>query len=226
MKKLVLILLLANLLAAAFFMGKAYWPQTASDKTASMNVERLSLRSQSATPAPKEAPPVAAPSPTPVPVPVAEAMCVEWRGLVPEEFARVREQLKALVGEKVMSFTEVPLSTRRWVIFPPLPSAQSAEAKLAELAAAGVKDVFVVKNGEWQNAISLGLYANDESAGRRVREVEAKGVFGTRVEVLPRKGTEYYFVIRSEDPDALKSLSEIRQAYPNSQQSRVACPTS
>jgi hypothetical protein len=159
-------------------------------------------------------------------LPVAEALCVEWRGLNPEEFARVREQLKALVGEQVMSFTEVPLNTRRWVIFPPLPSAQSAAAKLAELAAAGVQDAFVVKNGDWQNAISLGLYANDEAAGRRVREVEAKGVLGTRVEVLPRQGTEYFFVIRSEDPDALKSLAGIRQAYPNSQQSRVACPTS
>jgi hypothetical protein len=222
LKKLVGILLLANLLLAAFFVGRAYWPQAAAEKTASMNVDRLSLRSQSAPPEPKDTPPPAVASP----VPVVEALCVEWRGLNPEEFARVREQLKALVGEQVMSFTEVPLNTRRWVIFPPLPSAQSAAAKLAELAAAGVQDAFVVKNGDWQNAISLGLYANDEAAGRRVREVEAKGVLGTRVEVLPRQGTEYFFVIRSEDPDALKSLAGIRQAYPNSQQSRVACPTS
>jgi hypothetical protein len=222
LKKLVGILLLANLLVAAFFMGSAYWPQAAAEKTASMNVDRLSLRSQSAPPEPKGTPPPAVASP----VPVAEALCVEWRGLNPEEFARVREQLKALVGEQVMSFAEVPLNTRRWVIFPPLPSAQSAAAKLAELAAAGVQDAFVVKNGDWRNAISLGLYANDEAAGRRVREVEAKGVLGTRVEVLPRQGTEYYFMIRSEDPDALKSLAGIRQSYPNSQQSRVACPTS
>ncbi|MGB9128925.1 MAG: hypothetical protein WCB97_04690 [Thiobacillus sp.] len=214
-------LLLANVLTAAYFVGSGYWPQEASEKTMPMNVDRLSLRSQFASPAPKETPP-----PTePAPMPVAEALCLEWRGLNPEEFTRVREQLKALVGEQVMSFTEVPLNTRRWLIFPPLPSAQSAEAKLRELAAAGVQDAFVVKDGVWKNAISLGLYANDEATGRRVREVEAKGVLGTRVEVLPRQGTEYYFVIRSEDPDALKSLSEIRQAYPNSQQTRVACPS-
>ena len=221
MKKLFWILLLANLLVAAFFMGRAYWPQAASEKTVPLNVDRLSLRSQSAPPAPKEIPSPAAPTP----VPVAETLCLEWRGLNQEEFARVREQLKALVGEQVMSFTEMPLNTRRWVIFPPLPSAQSAEAKLRELVAAEVQDAFVVKDGAWKNAISLGLYANDEAAGRRVREVEAKGVFGTRVESLPRQGTDYYFVIRSEDPDALKSLSEIRQAYPNSQQSRLACPS-
>ena len=223
MKKLFWILVLANLLVAAFFMGRAYWPQASSEKTIPLNVDRLSLRSQSAPPAPKETPPPSVPKTTSIPA--AEALCLEWRGLNLEEFARVREQLKALVGEQVMSFTEVPLNTRRWVIFPPLPSAQSAEAKLRELAAAGVQDAFVMKDGAWKNAISLGLYANDEAAGRRVREVEAKGVFGTRVESLPRQGTDFYFMIRSEDPDALKSLSEIRQAYPNSQQSRVACPS-
>lgn len=221
MKKLVWTLLLANVLAAAYFVGSGYWPQEASEKTMPMNVDRLSLRRQSAPPAPKEMPP-----PTEsAPMPVAEALCLEWRGLNPEEYTRVREQLKALVGEQVMSFTGVPLNTRRWLIFPPLPSAQSAEAKLRELAAAGVQDAFVVKDGVWKNAISLGLYANDEATGRRIREVEAKGVLGTRVEVLPRQGTEFYFVIRSEDPDALKSLGEIRQAYPNSQQTRVACPS-
>ena len=140
-----------------------------------------------------------------------------------DEFSLVREQLKALAGERVMSFTEVPLNTRIWVIFPPLPTAQAAAAKLNELAAAGVKDAFVVKDAAWRNAISLGLYANAEAAERRVREVEDKGVLGTQVEVLPRKGTDFYFVIRSEDADALKSLDAIKQAYPNSQQSRVAC---
>ena len=139
--------------------------------------------------------------------------------------ALAREQLKALAGERVMSFTEVPLNTRRWVIFPPLPSSGAAAAKLNELTAAGVRDAFVVRDGAWRNAISLGLFANDEAASRRVSELESKGVLGTRVEVLPRQGTDYYFVIRSEDPDALKSLSGIRQAYPNSQQSRVACPS-
>lgn len=213
MKWLAWSLLLLNLAVAGWFVSRDYWPREATTQHAAMNVDRLSLRSPTA-PAPA----------APVPV-VAEAFCVEWRGLNPEEFVQVREQLKSLTGQRVMSFTEVPLNTRRWVIFPPLPSAESAESKLKELTAAGVQDAFVVKDADWRNAISLGLFANDEAAGRRVRELESKGVLGTRVEVLPRQGTGFYFVIRSEDPDALKSLGEIRQAHPNSQQSRVACPS-
>jgi hypothetical protein len=217
MKWMTWALLVANLAVAGIFVGRAYWPQTDSDHAVPMNVDRLRLRSQSGSDAKEEAPPARGAK--------AEALCVEWRGLGRDEFEKARDQLKAMTGERVMSFTEVPINTRQWVIFPPLPSPESAAAKLNELEAAGVKDAFVVKDDPWRNAISLGLYANDEAARRRVREVEDKGVLGTRVEVQPRQGTDYYFVIRSEDPDALKSLSDIKQAYPNSRQSRVACPS-
>lgn len=215
MKAIAWILLVANLAVAGFFIGRDYWPVTPSDQTVPLNVDRLSLRSQSG--AVSKAPPPDRSEP--------ETLCVEWRGLSPEEFVQAREQLKALAGERVMSFAEVPLEMRHWVIFPPLPSPESAAAKLDELVAAGLGDAFVVKEGIWLNAISLGLFTSDEAARRRVLEVEEKGVLGTRVELLPRQGTEFYFVIRSEDPEALKSLSGIKQTFPNSQQSRVACPS-
>lgn len=219
MKWIALALLALNLAVAGFFVGRSHWPQPATGQNAPMNVDRLSLRSQwRSAPAPTE-------TPAPPRAAAAAAFCIEWRGLTQDELSQVREQLKSMAGERVMSFIEVPLSTRRWVIFPPLPSAESAAAKLNELTAAGVQDAFVVKDAPWRNAISLGLYANEDVAGRRVRELEGKGVLGTRVEVMPRQGTAFYFVIRSEDPDALKSLSGIKQAYPNSQQSRVACPS-
>jgi hypothetical protein len=216
MKWLTWALLLVNLGVAGFFIGSPYWPQTASDQNVPLNVDRLSLRSQSAS--------VATDVPASRMAKVAsKALCVEWRGLSRDEFPPVREQLKAMAGARVMSFSEIPLNTRNWVIFPPLPSPQSAAEKLNELAAAGVKDAFVVKDVAWRNAISLGLYANAEAADRRVRELESKGVLGTRVELLPRKGTDFYYVIRSEDADALKDLDAIKQAYPNSELSRVAC---
>lgn len=214
MKWITWTLLVTNLAVAAYFVGQGHWANTPG-QTAPLNVDRLSLRSQAEVASKGAAPLRGAPA----------ALCVEWRGLSPGEFAHAREQLKALAGRRVMSFTEVPLETRHWVIFPPLPSPESAAAKLDELLATGLGDAFVIRDGAWRNGISLGLYASDEAARRRVLEVEDKGVLGTRVELLPRQGTGFYFVIRSEDPEALKSLSGIKQAYPNSQQSRMACPS-
>lgn len=213
MKRIAWALLAANLLAAAFFLGQLYLAQSDSDKTLSINAERLSLRSHSS------------PAPKPLPPKQEAALCVAWRGLTLAEFDLAREQLKAMINEQVMSFTEVPEKTLRWVIFPSLPSEQSANAKLRELEAVGIKDAAVVKEGVWQHAISLGQYDQDEAADKRVRELESRGILGTRIELLPQPDTTFYFVIRSEDRDVLKGLSAIKQAYPNSQQSRVACPS-
>lgn len=206
-------LLVANLTVAAFFVIWNPWPRAATGQSSHPGGDRISL-DRSSGPRLNDMPSLP---------PRTKAVCVEWSGLNSEEFRQAREQLKAMVSKTVMSFSEVPLSTRNWLIFPPLPTEQAAVAKLNELLATGVQDAFVVKDGPWRNGISLGLYANDEAARRRVRELEDQGISGTRIESLPRQGTGYYFVIRSEDLDALKNLGELRQAYPNSQQSRVAC---
>lgn len=210
MKWVAWMLLLANALVAAFFVGRDYWPAPARERIVPLNVERLSLRGQSGG--------GQAASPR-----AETALCVEWRGLTAAERDAVREQLKALVAQRIMSFAETPVESLRWVVFPPLPSAQSAAAKLAELAAAGIQGGAVVAQGEWRNAISFGEYDTDEAAHQRVRELEEKGVLGTRIERLPGPNTDFYFVIRSEDPDVLKGLDALKQPYPNSQLSRVAC---
>lgn len=210
-------LLALNLGVAGYFVLWPQWRMGAAESAAPLHADRLSLTRQvremdiSPSPAPVQAKNV--------------ALCMEWRGLTLDEFARVRGELKSLAASRPMSFSENPVNTRHWVIFPPLPSMQSANEKLGELTAVGVTDAFVVKEGVWRNALSLGLYANAQASGRRVAELEARGVLGTRVELVPKQGTEYYFVVKSEDPEMLKSLSSIRQPYPNSRQSRVACPS-
>jgi len=212
-------LLLLNLAVAAYFIAAPAWLPGADPSSTPIQADKLSLRSQArVTEAPGTQLQTAAETGT-------EALCVEWRGLTLDEFARVREQLKSLVSTRPMSFREIPVNTRHWVIFPPLPSARSASEKLSELTAAGVQDVFVVREAAWRNALSLGLYANAEAAARRVRELEARGVLGTRVELLPRQGTDFYFLFRSHDLDMLKSLSDLRQPFPGSRLTRVACPS-
>ena len=214
MKWLALILLILNLGVAAGFLSASAWTSAPSPEHAPLNVDRLNLRSSSRAPLLGARTPVKTPSP---------ALCVEWRGLEAADFVRAREQLKLMTSDHVMSFTEVPLESRQWVIFPPLPSRAAAQAKLDELGAVGVTDTFIVQAGAWANALSLGLYANEDLARRRVRELEEKNVHGIRIEPQPKQGTAYYFVIRSDDADALKSLNNAKTAYPNSALARVAC---
>lgn len=211
-------LLALNLAVAGFFVFSPQWQGHSPSASLPLNVDKVSLMSQVRGLVPSPAPLTAQET-------VSDALCVEWRGLTPDEFAKVRELLKVLAASRPMSFSENPVNTRQWVLFPPLPSAQSANEKLAELTAVGVQDAFVVKDGEWRHAISLGLYANTQASDRRIRELEAKGVLGTRVERVPKQDTDFYFVVKSLDQDVLKSLSDIKLPYPATRQSRVACPS-
>lgn len=216
MKGLLVALLAINIVVAAgFLLGDRLAPQP-DPNHAPLNADRISLGGQQRGPAAIQA--QNRPG-------GASSICVAWRDIKADARDPIRELLKRLVIEQGVSFTELPVNTRSWVIFPSLPSVQSAADKLRELNAIGITEAFVVRDGAWRNAISLGLYANDSAASRRLQEIEARGVLGIQIESIPAQGTDYYFIVRSDNPDVLKSLAEWARNHPGTRQSRVACPS-
>jgi hypothetical protein len=57
----------------------------------------------------------------------------------------------------------------------PLPDLEAARAMAARIAAAGLKDYYVVPNGAEANSIALGRYGNAPSAQRRQATLHAAG---------------------------------------------------
>lgn len=211
MKKFTLVLLVANLLVAAFFLAREIFPTAQLVGHAPLGLERIALAPRDAVSKPEGKEDGA-------------ALCVAWRGFDARTLLQAREQLLTLVRERPLSFTEIPAQTRSWVVFPPLPSARAASLKMQEFGALGIKDYLIVKDGVWRNGISLGLYANPDSANKRIAELEALGVLGVRVEPLARKGSEFYFVIKSLDADLEVTLAALLSAYPGTKQAVVDCP--
>lgn len=159
------------------------------------------------------------------PAPAAEMVCLSWRGLDAAGQAAVRERLKAEVVRQGIAFSEHPEETRSWVILPPEPDVRAAMARRDALAAQGVKEAFVIREGAQANGISLGLYANATLARARIAELEAMGVTGATVVEVPRQGSGVYFIIRSTDADALKALGTLARPWPASRLARVVCPS-
>lgn len=217
MKWVASILLLLNLAVGAYF----FWAQSQAGSQAGayspINAEKIQLLGTrlASEPAPP-APPVPAPQ-------VSEPICVEWRGLASADLERARQAIKKLTAEHVLSMEELPVERRYWVIFPPLPSEAASQVKLMEMLALKVKDVFIIKDEPWKNGISFGLYASEDAARRYMQELEKNGVSGLRLETKPKEGTAYYYLIRSEDATALRTLDEIRSALPATTLTRVAC---
>jgi hypothetical protein len=62
-----------------------------------------------------------------------------------------------------------------WVFMPPYVSLLEANQALLSLQALGLKDIAVIYNGEWKNAISLGYFLRQENAIRRKKSLEDRG---------------------------------------------------
>lgn len=103
-----------------------------------------------------------------------------------------------------------PVNVSFWVFRPPLPDRASARQEVARLKEAGIKDLWLMPEGEFRNGISLGLYSKEEAARSHAEKLRAKGF---EVEVRPRqKMKERYWLAFSRLPTEL--VEKLQAALP------------
>ena len=77
-----------------------------------------------------------------------------------------------LLSDVAEEYTDV---TGYYVLIPPLASRAEGIRKLRELREAGVDDIWLFRSGEFNNAISLGLFSREQTARRHAANVGKKG---------------------------------------------------
>ncbi|MCP1677194.1 hypothetical protein J2T57_004371 [Natronocella acetinitrilica] len=107
------------------------------------------------------------------------------------EATRARDAGDAMRSE--IREEQVSVTIGYWVYLPPLESREAALAQVAELAEAGVEDVVVVTDNIYTNAVSLGVFSNEERAALRRDELVALG-FPAESGERERLQTQYYVV--------------------------------
>ena len=88
-----------------------------------------------------------------------------------EVYARLRE-VSVNISERQ---TQALVEKGYWVFMPPYVSLLEANQALLSLQALGLKDIAVVYDGDWKNAISLGYFMRQENAIRRKKSLENRG---------------------------------------------------
>ena len=84
-----------------------------------------------------------------------------------------------------------------WVLIPELPSREEGKEMVARLKAAGVTDIWLFNKGPRKNAISLGLYAGKNNAGRRSEQINGLG-FNSVVQPKVEERTVFWLEYRGE----------------------------
>jgi len=101
----------------------------------------------------------------------------------------------ALVSDVTEETTQVD---GYYVMIPPLASRAEGLATLKALEAAGISDTWLFRKGPNLNAISLGLFSKEASAGRHATNVANKG-FNAEVRPRTRREQARWLLLRRDD---------------------------
>lgn len=111
---------------------------------------------------------------------------------------------------------------RYWVLLPPMASRAAAFRVDRALRSRGIRDLQVLGAEDRENAISLGLYRERESAERRVRQIRDMG-YEPKLEVLERARAAFWIDYRSaQAPDARWEAVLVR--HPRARHETRPCP--
>lgn len=233
MKLLVWLLVLLNVGLLAYFNLDLITPKpvVADRSIQPEKLKILSAKDLEAMPK-KEAPPpeTAAQSVTPTPVvPTAVVQgptsCYKWgnftkTNLPAAQVVLVRLGLESMVNQEAASKED----RRFWVYYPPLKNANLAQQKAAEIKALDVEELFIVQDSQWRNAISFGLFQDEQLAINLLNELQAKGVKGV-VKALRSPGKSLSsLLIKSVTADTALELHKIKPEFIGTDLVPTACP--
>jgi hypothetical protein len=88
----------------------------------------------------------------------------------------VTSQLSDLDADTIQRKEVQQVVLGHWVYLPSFPTWQDAHKKVTELEDKGVKDIFILGRGDMKNAVSLGLFKNEDGAKRRIATLRKLGI--------------------------------------------------
>jgi hypothetical protein len=162
--------------------------------------------------------------PPPLAPPRAEA-CVEWGPFSAEDLVRARAALEPLALGDRLTAAPVSVTAGWWVYLPPQKSREVAERKITELKKLGVGDSFLVQeHGEWDNAVSLGIFRSEDGAQRFLEELRGRGVRSAVVGARQQQVRLTALVVREPGEAVSRRLEELRTELPSTSIRAVRCP--
>jgi hypothetical protein len=108
-----------------------------------------------------------------------------------------------------------------WVFLPPLESREAADARVREMQAANIDDIYVIPRGDMANAISLGLYSQEDTLQRRVKQLEDRG-FNPSLLPRYRTATASWFDVTASAAKPM-TVGVLDQIFPDLIVRQVAC---
>jgi len=222
MKWIVWLLLIVNLLVLAYFNLDLSPTANAPVNHQPIQPEKLKLLSPQEIDALPKKEPEAKPIEPIAYVPPTVA-CYEWGTFSANNLRRARAVLDRYSLAAIVKQQTSQESTRYWVYIPRLRSAELAQAKAEELRALGVEDIFVVQEPQWHNAISFGVFKDEQLATKLLEELKAKGVVSAVKGVRNQEKGQASLFISNMPSDTAAEIERLKPDFPGSELKQATC---
>ncbi|MDP1766756.1 MAG: sporulation protein [Methylotenera sp.] len=241
MKKLVWLLVLINLALLTYFNLDHILPKPLNSVVASIHPEKIIvLTSQQIATLPKKTadsttpktafatvPAIVDHNATVTPAPTSPVLtsntCYEWGVFTTENLTAAQSEIGKLSLQAIVKEQTSLEAKRFWVYKKPLRSAEAAQAKALELKALGVDELYVVQDTKWKNAISFGIFEDEQLAIKLLNELRAKGVKDV-TKALRNQGSGHASLLFSKltGPKVLE-LKKLKSLFPEADIKEVRC---
>ena len=134
----------------------------------------------------------------------------------------VRSQLKAAGLSAKRRMSKDTSRKGFWVLLPPAASRAEARKDINVLKEKGIKDYFLVVTGDQTNAVSLGVFAQSDTAKRRYDEIKAMG-FEPKIQNVDLPLREYWLDWPVEQSIPADLLGKINKQYNGIGQATRTC---
>lgn len=219
MKRFFWLLILINLGLLAYFNIGHILPGKPEIKLTEINPDKIKLLSQSEIDAlpKKTSPPPAIVEPQPV------AMCFEWGIFSDASLATAQKALAKMAIQATAKEENSNQPKRYWVYKPPVKTTAEAQKRAAEFKELGVEDLFVVQEEKWKNAISFGIFEDEQLAEKLVQELRAKGIKNVE-KVLRTNGKGHHsLLLGSINENEIAELKKLKPDFPAAELKEVSC---
>lgn len=220
-------LLVANVLAFIYFNIDVIAPPQPSAVKPDMQPEKMKVL----TPAEVEAMPkrqetvTATPASTSAPVVNEATACYEWGIFEPAKLNDVVTVVNALSIKHQVVQQSSQEAVRYWVYKPPLPNDAAAQEKADELKTLGIEDFFVVQEPKWRNAISFGVFRDEQLATNLVNDLRHRGVREVVKSVRNQGNGHSTLVLQGVTHTLLAQLKKNQPDFPGTAIKEATCPS-
>lgn len=218
MKYLFGLLLLINIGLFGYFNRDIVLPKPAPTLEAEISPEKIKILS----PEEIEALAVAKKPVVVAPPPVID-VCFEWSVFSEANLSNAQMALQSLTLKATVKEQTVQSAKRFWVYKPPVKSSAEALKKAAEFKEMGITDVFVVQEPKWKNAISFGIFSDEQLAINLQKELQAKGIKNVE-KALRSQGKSYSsLLLKNLNETEIAEIKKLKPSFPAAELKEVSC---